>query len=109
MAQSRLKCPDANEKPDNGRSLQVRDKRENFDWKEVRKNIYDHSTMNIGAGKECIKTGYCEYRRKRYSNIEEHVNGEQHKSYVQGTNFEPLDKVINCFPLDRCCPLPEYC
>ena len=81
-------------------------KRENFNWK-VRKNIYDHGTVNIGARKERIKTGYCEYCHKRYSDIKVHVSGEQHKSYVQGTNFKSLDKVINCFTLDRCCPLPE--
>ena len=78
-----------------------------FDWKEMKDNLYRrHRPTNFINSKEQRKTtGYCEYCRKRYSNIEEHVNGERHKLCVEGTNFECLDSLISCFPLGNCLPV----
>ena len=111
MAQSRLKCSDVfdtvfckkvNLKPDQGGLLQIEGKSKRMDWKEIRNNLYHKGPMEFSDAKERIKTGYCEYCQVMYSDIKEHVNGEQHKVYVENTNFESLDKVISSFPLYKC-------
>ena len=114
MAQNRLKCSDVfktvfwrkvNQKTDNGGSLHFGGKSKKIDWAEVKNTLYQEGPMNFDNAKERKTTCYCEYCRKRYSDIEEHLNGEQHQLYVQNTNFETLDRLISYFPLDNCFPV----
>ena len=113
MAQNRVKCSDVfkavflgkvNQKADNGGSLHFGGKNEKIDWAEIKNTLYQ-GPMKVDNAKERKRTGYCKYCRNRYSDIEEHLNGEQHQQYVQNTNFESLDRLINYFPLDNCFPV----
>ena len=106
MAQSRLKCSDifktvlfaeADQKADGCGLLQVGGKSERFDWKEMKKDLCSRQqSISLGRMKD-RKLGYCKYCRKQYLHIDDHVNGEQHKLSVEGTNFEALDSLISCF------------